>query len=269
MERKINNLSICYLLFLILLFLSGSLSGTLSDLVQYFAYILPFALGLYFMRDEDPCEANYLSFDKERFKLTIPLIFPTVFLIMSLSAITSMVISFVSGAEKNVDIGRELIPALFAHALIPALFEEALFRYLPMRMLKNHSKRLVILVSAAFFALIHHSLFSIPYAFVAGVIFMAVDLVCDSVVPSFLLHFINNAVSVGMLVYKHNSVFAPTIFALVAILAVISLLFIFVKRKEYAEKFSALLKGKEQAILTLPAAVFATVCIVIAIVSII
>ena len=98
---------------------------------------------------------------------------------------------------------------------------------------------------------------------------MAVDLVCDSVVPSFLLHFINNAVSVGMLVYKDNSVFAPTIFALVAILAVISLLFIFVKRKEYAEKFSVLLKGKEQAILTLPAAAFATVCIVIALVSII
>ena len=59
MERKINNLSICYLLFLILLFLSGSLSGAISDLVQYFAYILPFALGLYFMRDEEPCEENY------------------------------------------------------------------------------------------------------------------------------------------------------------------------------------------------------------------
>ena len=98
---------------------------------------------------------------------------------------------------------------------------------------------------------------------------MSVDLVCDSVIPSFLLHFINNAVSVAMLIYKDNSAFTPTIFALVAILALISLLFVFFKRKEYIEKISPLLEGKEKAILTLPAAGFAAICIVVAITSIV
>ena len=268
MERKINNLSICYTLFLILLFFSGALSGALSEIVKYLAYILPFALGLFFIREEASFDKNYITLDKEKVKFTLPIIFPTVVSVMLVSVITSLLVKLVGGKENNVDVGNELIPALISHALVPALFEEVLFRYLPMRMLKNHSGKLVILVSSVFFALIHHSLYSIPYAFVAGVVFMAIDLACDSVIPSFLLHFINNAISVGMLVYKDNPLFAPTILTLVVALALVSLIYIAFNKTKYIDRLAKVLEGEEMISLTPSAIVFGVACIFIAIVSI-
>ena len=269
MESKINNLSICYTLFLILLFLQGFLPEELNVVVQCFAYIIPFALGLYFMREDDPYKTNYLLLRGDRIRLMIPLIFPTVLLVMGLSALNAVVIKFLSGAENNMNIGDQLIPALISNALIPAIFEELLFRYLPMRMLKNHSGLIVILVSSASFALIHHSFFYIPYAFVAGVIFMAVDLMCESIVPSFLLHLVNNVISVGMLIYKDNRLFVIMVCAVVSVLALISLIYIGFNRKEYMQGFFTLIKRKEKVVLTTPAVAFCVACLVIALVSII
>jgi membrane protease YdiL (CAAX protease family) len=269
MESKINNLSICYTLFLIFLLLSGALSGAVSEAVQYIAYILPFLLGLYFMKGENTEKENYLLLRRDHLKFVIPIVFPTVAMVVVLSIVTSALVNFISGVENNVDVGDSLIPALVAHALIPAVFEELLFRYIPIRMLKNHSGGLIILVSSAFFALIHHSLFSIPYAFAAGLIFMTVDLVCESVIPSFILHFINNAISVGLLVYRDNQYFLPLICGGLVILSLISLVYIVLKRKYFIEKIAPLFGSSEKVTLTPPAIAFGVVCLVIAIISII
>lgn len=268
MERKINYLSICFTLFLILLFLSGALSGIVSEAMYFLAFLLPLALGLLLTRGEKLSGGKYLSLSAEDIKFTLPLVFPTVTAVMLVSLLTSVLIKAVTGAENSVDIGDSLIPALLYHALFPAILEEALFRYLPLRLLGGHSKRVTVLVSAFFFALVHHSLFSIPYAFLAGVVFMAVDIVCDSVIPSVILHFINNAISVGMLVFSDNSAFAPTVFVLLGILSVISVIFIFINRKSYKERLTeAFVKG-EGFTPTLPMISFAVICLFIATVSI-
>ena len=94
--------------------------------------------------------------------------------------------------------GDSYLLALLTHALAPAILEEALFRYVPMRLLAPYSQRGAIFISAFFFALVHHELFTIPYAFVGGLIFMAIDLATESVIPSIVILFINNALSVSM-----------------------------------------------------------------------
>lgn len=268
MERKINNLTICYTLYLILIFLSGSLLGVLSIAVRFLAFLIPFALGIAFLREEETTKENYLSISVENLKLSLPLVFPTVLSVMLLSGLTSILIKLVSGAENNVDVGNALVPALISHAVVPALFEEMLFRYLPMRMLSGHSKKLIILVSATFFALVHRSMFSFGYAFVAGVIFMAIDLASGSVIPSIFIHFINNALSVGMMVYKDNPIFAPTNYTLVVILAVISFVFIALNWKKYVVKLSSIFDGGEKYTLTRPALLFGAICIFMAVVNI-
>ena len=224
MQNKINNLSLVYFLFLAMLFLSGTLSGVLSTVVYFLAFILPLAMGLYIVKDEKTERLKYLTIDYEGARRTLPIIAPAVSVVIILSVITSFVIYLVFGKTNNVDVGDAFIPAIIKHALLPAVLEELLFRYLPMRLLLPHSRRWTVLISAIFFALIHHDLFAIPYAFAAGVIFMVVDIAVDSVIPSMIIHFINNAISVSLLVFKDNPNFAPFIYIMLGLLTLLSLI---------------------------------------------
>ena len=83
-----------------------------------------------------------------------------------------------------------------------------------------------------------------------------------------LLHFINNAISVGMLVYKDNPLFAPTILTLVVALARASLIYIAFNKTKYIDRLAKVLEGEEMISLTPSAIVFGVACIFIAIVSI-
>ena len=199
MEKKLNILTLAYFAFLILLFLSGMFSGVLSEVIYYLSFILPVAVCLYLTRGDGVGWKKHLTIDKEGVTLSWPLVFPTISLIMLISYITSFIIFTLTGKTSSVDIGDSYLIALITHALIPAIFEEALFRYLPMRLIGPHSPRCAIIVSALFFALVHGDLFSIPYAFIAGLVFMAIDLATDSIIPSVIIHFINNALSVSLM----------------------------------------------------------------------
>jgi sodium transport system permease protein len=135
------------------------------------------------------------------------------------------------GKENVVQLGDSLFIALLLHAVLPAVLEEGLFRYLPMRMLAKDNARVCILISALFFALSHHSLFSIPYAFVAGVAFMTLDIISGSVLPSLVIHLINNALSVIMMFYSVDGNSAILINTLIAILACGSLIYLVMIRE--------------------------------------
>ena len=268
MERKINYLSICYTLFLMLLFLSGLLLEWVSEVVYFLAFLVPLAIGLYLIKDEKKPSSKLLSLKPEDARFVLPLICPTVLAVMFLSLLTSVLIYNVIGVENKVDVGDSFVLALISHALLPAILEEALFRYLPIRMLSGHSKRVTLVLSAVLFALIHHSFFSFGYALLAGVVFIAIDLACDSVIPSVILHFINNALSVGILVFGDNPVFVPTVVILVGILSLISVVYIAICRAEYKRRFSEVFKVGDKFSLTLPVILLGAICLVIAVVSI-
>ena len=76
MNRKIGILTFSYTLFLILLFLSGSLGSVLSDLVYYLSFIVPIAISLYLTRDEGVEWKKHLIIDIDGAKLSAPLFFP-------------------------------------------------------------------------------------------------------------------------------------------------------------------------------------------------
>lgn len=262
MERKINALSMLYLVFLTLLLASGAFSGALGYIVYFLAFLIPFIACLVYMRKEEKSSLGHLGFYKNTLRHTLVLTAPTVALIMAVSAITSMLVFAVSGKTNEVDVGSSLLLALLSHALVPAVVEEGLFRYLPMRLLSDHSKRVTVLVSAFFFALIHHSVFSLFYAFLAGIIFMSVDLALDSIWPSVIIHFVNNAVSV-LLMFGLGAVVYPCLFGLCAL----SVLVIILNRSEYKNLFLPLLSGGEKFRITPELAVFGAVNLLIAVVA--
>ena len=266
MQKNINNLSLVYFLFLAMLFLSGTLGGVLSNVIYLLSFILPLAMGLYLVKGEKTERLKYLTMDYEGMRRTLPIIAPAVSVVIILSALTSFVIYLVFGRTNNVDVGDALIPAIIRHALLPAVLEELLFRYLPMRLLLPHSRRWTVLISAIFFALIHHDLFVIPYAFVAGVIFMVVDIAVDSVIPSMIIHFINNLLSVSLLVFKDNPNFAPFIYIMLGILTLLSLIDI-IGGKYYQKRVAYAFNEGERAKIPTSMIAFAVITLAIAVLS--
>lgn len=244
MQRKTSILTFSYTSFLILLFLSGSLNGIFSEIVYYIAFAFPIAISLYLTRDDGVEKTKYLTIDDVGVKRFLPLVFPTISAIIIISIVTSILIYNLSGKTNDVDVGDSLVIALLTHALLPAVLEEAIFRYLPMRLLAPHSPRAAIIISAFFFSLAHADLFTIPYALVAGVLLMLIDLMTDSIIPSVVIHFINNAISVGMIFIEATfAVFLLYIWIIVA--TVISIIVLYNNREDYEDVLVvATLKGE-------------------------
>ncbi len=232
MRRNLTILTASYTLFLLLLFLSGSFVGLLSDVIYYLSFIIPIAISLLITRKELGDGREYLTIDRDGISLAWPVIFPTVSATMLISYLTSLVIFAVTGKTNYVDLGDSYILALLNHALLPAILEEALFRYLPMKLLAPYSKRGAIFISAFFFALVHHNLFTIPYAFFSGVVFMALALATESVIPTIILHFINNAISVTFGFIQYDGA-ALMLYIWVGLMTLMSAIVIYRKREDY------------------------------------
>ena len=244
MKKNTDILSLFYILFLMFIFLSSATGGIIAYVSYILAYFLPLVLFLVFLRDKESAPERLLVLKKKDIGFVLPIFAPTVLLVIGVSVATSYIVTSITGQTNSVDLGDSLLMAIVSHALIPALFEEILFRFLPISLLGQYSRSGLVLISAVFFALIHHSLFSIPYAFVAGVIFMTVALITDSVIPTVLLHFINNTMSVLFIFYGDNSIFVSILIGLLLLLSILSVSIIFLRRKEYLNRLSRTFSGE-------------------------
>ncbi len=245
MKNSIKALVGLDLTFVILLAVSGMLEGIVSEAVYYLAFIIPIGVGLYLLRKDDGGAFLPFKIKGRDFALSLPVYMPAIFVILCLSYLTSLLLGLL-GASAPIVEDASLPMMLVIHALLPAVLEELLFRYLPMRFMQEGSFVTVGLVSALLFSFVHCSLFQIPYAFVAGFIFMLLDLAARSVYPSILLHLLNNALSVISIKYCNTHTASLVFFLSVGALAVISCIFIYAYRKSYSEKLAELKKKGER-----------------------
>lgn len=267
MKRKLNILTISYLLFLILLFFSGAFVGILSELIYFLAFIIPFGICIYKIRNEENEYKDCLSISRDDAMLFVPLIVPIISLTMIISFVTSYVIFTLTGKTNPIDLGDSYLIALIQHALFPAIFEEALFRYLPMRMIAPHSPRCAIIVSSIFFALVHGNLFQIPYAFIGGVIFMSLNLATGSIIPSLVIHFLNNALSISMsFIYDPFTHFL--IYILIGVFTLASLSVVWKYRGDYEMPLFMISDKGEGVIFTWQMIAFTVLALALAVISI-
>lgn len=269
MKNKISVLTISYVVFLVLLLSSAFFSGLVANVVYYLAFILPLVMAIRLSKDS-PCDlSNCLTINKQGIKHMMPLIFPTVLVVMLVSFATSLVLYALTGSTNSADVGDSFTLAIISFALIPAILEELLFRYLPMRLIAPYSRRGAVIISAFFFALIHHNFFTIPYAFIAGVIFMSIDIATNSIIPSVIIHFVNNAISVGIILFGDNPYFALSIYAILGILSLISIVIIVKRRSEYKKLLLHSFDKGEGVKITIEMLMFAGLALSLAFVSLI
>ena len=231
------------MLFLILLAASSRFYGIVHEILYLLAFALPFALGwvgakrLRCQREEERglAEVDYPSFllTRDGWRCFLPLAMPTVGIVYLVAFLTSLLLNAIGGSASTVA-DAPILEMLFLHALLPAVLEEMLFRYLPMKILYSYSPRAAVLLSALFFSLIHLDLYKMPYAFIAGVVMMLAVVITGSILPSIIIHFINNTASVLLMKYGESPTFSVIFYSVAGGLVLVSIVFVIQRRREYA-----------------------------------
>ena len=266
MKKALLTLFLFDVLFIVLLALSGSLGGAISELVYYAAPILP--VGIYFLmlrRGRIDAQPLKLSVDGKGICIALLFAAPLILFVFLISGVTAELISLF-GIEVYEPLSGSLPYLIVIHALIPAFLEEALFRYVPIALLAPYSRRGAVVISAILFSFAHCNLYQIPYAFFAGIAFAAVDIASGSIIPSVALHFLNNLISVLWQSGAIGEGRAAHFYILIAILSAISAAIFFFSPKLKARVTAAFSAGEPVGI-PCEVVLFALFCASISILS--
>ena len=239
--RSIRIITAASLSFFLLLILSGVIGGTFGNILYYLALPVTGFSALYLCR-KDLSGESMLSIRGNELIESAAYIFPTVLAVMAVSYITGLFFSLfgISTAEQ---ITGPLPKAILVYALYPAVFEELFFRYIPLRLSDKIPRGALVAVSSVAFALVHADLTALPFALLAGIIFILVDLKYKSVIPSLIMHFINNLSSVLYMLYSEYEGFALAYFGVISLLAALSIPFIIKMERGHDGVFSNQLRG--------------------------
>ena len=266
MKKAITAITFFDIVFLLLLSVSGSIGGIAGNVIYYFAFAVPIFLGIVFLRCNKDEEAKPVLLkilpDGKSFGYTLPVIAPFISLVFAVSFLTSLILTKL-GFSETTDVSGNIFSVIVKHAVLPAFFEEALFRFIPLVLLIPYSKKNALAVSTVMFAAVHCSLFQIPYALLASFILSLAALATGSIFPCILIHFLNNVTSILFMRYQGVSYFNLIFFSSLALLCVISFVFLFLKREKYKTIFKELKEDKCNVEFTLATVMFVAMTLVI------
>lgn len=126
-------------------------------------------------------------------------------------------------------------------AVTPAFAEEFAFRGILMGTLRKYGDSFAIITSAIMFGAMHGNIIQIPFAFILGLLFGFIDCKANSIIPSIIIHFVNNFYSVIMDIFNTQCILTTrnfyilyySIFVAMLILGVLAFLYIMKKDKSY------------------------------------
>lgn len=252
MKSAVKAISIINLLFVVLLMISGFFSGAVGEILYYASFLIP--LLLFFGTGKRlGIRMNTLKFgiNADSLVKTLLISSPTVLLLASVSLLTTYLFSFFGIHLSSPDTSESLYLLIVRYALLPALLEEMLFRYVPLSLMAPYSKRDSILLSAIFFALIHCSFLQIPHSLLAGLIFGTLAILTGSILPSFILHFLNNTISLILMKYGGvQSFYITFISSLVAVSLVCVFAFVLAFGKRTFGEIKAVFQDKSNLLFT-------------------
>jgi membrane protease YdiL (CAAX protease family) len=209
--------------------------------LYYLAFLLPICLSIYNIREENPDKSRLdfgIKLNTDGIITALPLFLPIISVTALISFATSEFMELFGKSNTTV-FDEPFALALLLHALIPAVFEELLFRYVPLKLLKD-DPRCAVTVSAILFAFAHVNAFQIPYALFAGLLFAMLCYATGSVITSIIAHTLNNVFSL-IIIYGYD---AKAFYIAAAVLLAISAVFIILRRKLYLELIKKTLEGK-------------------------
>ena len=265
MKRAISEIIIADCLFLFLLSLSAVFNDVIGSLIYSAAFILPICMLLFWGKksEEGDFKISVLSSPKS-LSLAAVFCFPIISAVLLIAFLTAAIMNLCGIDGGVTDLGGNVFYVIVTSALAPAVFEEILFRYLPLRRLTPYSPKLAVIYSSVLFSVVHCNLFQIPYALIAGVLFAALDVASGSVLPSIIIHFINNVLSVFFQREGENGAFLTVFLISLSALTALSLVLIFLRRKKIKNAFSDILTDKSKFIFTYSFGIYTTVMIFMA-----
>lgn len=142
---------------------------------------------------------------------------------------------------------------IFAVSAVPAIAEEFAFRGIIMGRLKKYGKCFAVITSSVMFGAMHSNTTQIVFAFILGLVLGFVDIIADSILPSIIIHFLNNFYAVTFDVLKSNTNIGEYTYYLINLSVVIIfcigglISFIYlVKKDKRIFQFSSLEKAEEE-----------------------
>lgn len=150
----------------------------------------------------------------------------------------------------TIDVGStpDSLLMILTVAILPAFVEEFAFRGVVMGTLRSYSEGAAILVSSATFALMHGNFVQMPFTFCCGLVFAYMDIKCNSLLPSVIVHFLNNGLSVvADLLIAHGIMSELVVNLLYGVIFIVTgvLAFIFIKGFTKDKEMFTLDKGSD------------------------
>lgn len=124
--------------------------------------------------------------------------------------------------SEDVSNPLEIVLYIISTALVPAFAEEFAFRGIFMGILRKYGDAFAIITSAIIFGAMHGNIAQIPFAFVLGLVFAYVDCKTNSIIPSIIIHFLNNFYAVMLDVLQSTGVFSDRIFMMIYFILIAS-----------------------------------------------
>jgi membrane protease YdiL (CAAX protease family) len=244
---------------LILIYIFYSLAASLSTLISFNALslsvklaaaVVALAIGGAYLRHRGTIEGEepfgFIGNPKP-FLLTLPIFAPSIGLIMLLSLLTGLILNALGYSQSSLP-QEPLYMSIALHGVIPAITEELLFRYLPIKFFLPRTPKYTVIISSLLFALMHFDLFKLPYALIAGGIFVMCDIYAKSVLPSVCLHLLNNVLSI-LSIYGYMSYYLPLSVALASLISIAVIAYLW---KNYKDFLAPLKKSGEEKEITRP-----------------
>lgn len=143
--------------------------------------------------------------------------------------------------SEDVSNSSEIVLYIILTAIVPAFAEEFAFRGILMGTLRKFGDSFAIITSAIIFGAMHGNIAQIPFAFILGLVLAYVDCKTNSILPSIIIHFLNNFYAVMLDILQSTQVFNDRVlmmiyFILIAsfcILGLISFFYLIIKDKNY------------------------------------
>jgi membrane protease YdiL (CAAX protease family) len=135
----------------------------------------------------------------------------------------------------------EIVLYIISTAIVPAFAEEFAFRGIFMGTLRKFGDTFAIITSAIVFGAMHGNIAQIPFAFILGLVFAYVDCKTNSILPSIIIHFLNNFYAVMLDILQSTEMFSDRIFMIIyfiliavfCILGLISFFYLIKKDKNF------------------------------------
>lgn len=220
----------------------------------------------------------YVLFSKQNLSELVPIkpvkpsvLIPTVFAGLAVAMIANFAVSILTenlsvfgiSDKSNSDIISQGFDNLFldiiATAVVPAIVEEFALRGIFMGAMRKFGDPVAIITSSIIFSLLHGNLSQIPFAFILGLALGYAACKTNSLIPSILIHFLNNfyAVISAAIISNGKSeslsgyIISIIIALSICLISLVSLIYLLCKKKDFFRfdrKSESVLSIKEQLI---------------------